>query len=513
MAKKELFHKLTDYKEQLELILEKKRFSVEAKNLLLNMVYKIEGSYNDYEMVRRKVDDKKTILEEIFSIIKECKDIEVLDPNSDMMKKLKKQNVSFKVDQKEKKISTFPDETAILEALYNLKESERVYMDEQYSAIRNSLPYVLEKGKNTAKTEIIRDFNGWSWNTDFNEVRNIECNLIYLNLEILLGKEFMNEWTKIDDRRNAIDVLRDELNECFKRDRDIKTFMNLLFKLSIIIYCEKDRKEKQRLEDELNNNNKELDMILDTEQLIEDMTKTKQKSSKEIEKIDKILNNKELLNKELEKVNKKNDEEIDKDELLINLKRKRRKLEKSIKDANKLLDPKYYSSYKAQLEENEKMLIAVEEIDKKEEYFIKFEKYFIKALKNKLTLINTKKDILDMLYIIRYYNFIPYSTEKFVKDKSELRNDINDLEDLIIDILVEDKMINKFSNVQKFDTKLAKMIFKFRTMNLDRINLEFKKGEKIRIIFYDEDTIEKGFEVKANNIKIAKYNKRIRMFP
>lgn len=56
MEKEKLISKLNikDYNNQLERILSKKNYSAETKNLLLNMLYKIETSYEDYNKVKRK---------------------------------------------------------------------------------------------------------------------------------------------------------------------------------------------------------------------------------------------------------------------------------------------------------------------------------------------------------------------------------------------------------------------------------------------------------------------------
>ncbi len=56
MEKERLISKLNikDYNNQLEKILSKKTFSEDTKNLLLNMLYKIENAYDDYNKVKRK---------------------------------------------------------------------------------------------------------------------------------------------------------------------------------------------------------------------------------------------------------------------------------------------------------------------------------------------------------------------------------------------------------------------------------------------------------------------------
>lgn len=56
MEKEKLISKLNikDYNNQLEKILSKKTFSEDTKNLLLNMLYKIENAYDDYSKIKRR---------------------------------------------------------------------------------------------------------------------------------------------------------------------------------------------------------------------------------------------------------------------------------------------------------------------------------------------------------------------------------------------------------------------------------------------------------------------------
>ena len=48
-----------DYNNELETILETKKFDENAKNLLLNILYKIEAAYKDYEKVKVKSKTKE----------------------------------------------------------------------------------------------------------------------------------------------------------------------------------------------------------------------------------------------------------------------------------------------------------------------------------------------------------------------------------------------------------------------------------------------------------------------
>ena len=47
-----------DYNNELEKVLEKKYFNENVKNILLNILYKIETAYKDYEKVKQDVETK-----------------------------------------------------------------------------------------------------------------------------------------------------------------------------------------------------------------------------------------------------------------------------------------------------------------------------------------------------------------------------------------------------------------------------------------------------------------------
>lgn len=510
MAKRDLFHKLS-YKEQLEEILEKKTFSADCKNLLLSMLYKIETSYNDYETVKRMVDSKKELIEEILTSIENCDDIRLIDPNSAKMTQFKKKNIMFKVDQQRNKIETEPNEKAMLNAIYSLPIEKKVYLDEEHSAIRNSLPFILEKGRNINKAEIIRDFDAWSWNTSFREMPDIECNIIYQNLQMLLGKEFLEEWMKLENTKNSLEMLNNKLMETLNK-KDAEEFLKLIFKLSIIIYCKNDIKEKIRLREELNWNTKELKKLNDTVNLVKEITDVKSKAIDKIDKIDRILNDKKAFEKELKKANAEEGDirVLTPDDLETRLKRQRKKMEKQIKDANNMLLVKQYMELKSQIIKDNILLNAINETDKKEEYVLELQKYFIKGLKSKINSLETRKEIIDLVYIVRYYNFIPYFDEKYIKDVEQIKDNINEVEEILIDKLIKLKFVNRFTDNEDFDKNLIKKIFNMRMINLENIIVEFTDDNQV--LFFDVETIEEKFEVDIGEAKILKHNRKIKLF-
>ena len=72
-----------DYNNELETILETKKFDENAKNLLLNILYKIEAAYKDYEKVKVKSKTKEEYIQNFIKTINEnCDFIEICKINS-----------------------------------------------------------------------------------------------------------------------------------------------------------------------------------------------------------------------------------------------------------------------------------------------------------------------------------------------------------------------------------------------------------------------------------------------
>ena len=87
----------------MEEILEKKYFEENVKSLLLNILYKVETAYKDYEKVKQDVETKEEYIENIISIIKdECDTIKMVRPNSEESQMLGRR--TFLVEKKKKEL-------------------------------------------------------------------------------------------------------------------------------------------------------------------------------------------------------------------------------------------------------------------------------------------------------------------------------------------------------------------------------------------------------------------------
>ena len=220
MEKNKILSKLNinikDYNNELEKILENKLFSYEVKNLLLSMLYKIENAYKDYETVKVEVPSKKEYIENLLGIIREkCLKILLVKAGTPEAADLEKNNLSYKVDKSNGEIICFQNELVILKAIFRLDEIDKEYSD-LYNYIEKPLNELINSGRLDSGTEVIRDFNGWSWDIVSKEINDIEYNFIYQTMLLLKGKNNSNN----------------------KRYRD---FDNLVYKMAIQKYISDKR--------------------------------------------------------------------------------------------------------------------------------------------------------------------------------------------------------------------------------------------------------------------------------
>lgn len=517
MKKGDLWSIFQSNNSKLEAVLNKKKLSGNVKNLLLNMLYNITSSYNDYANIKVNVEDKNKFVENIINIIKSCDKIETISPSSEEGLIFTKQGITCKVDTYLKNIKVFPTEKAMLYALFKVNDTQ-MYLDEKYHLLRISMQEMLNEGRDINNIEIIRDFNSWSWNTLQSEISNIDCNLIYQNLQILLGFEVLDNWMKSEKQKDLLEKLEEELKKRYD-ENEVKTLVEYICRLSILVCIQRNKVEGQRLLEEREWDKKELTRLKNKGALVEELTKTKKLKAREIKRIDKILNNDEMLIKEFEKRNKKLSEYkkiFSVENLEGTLKKERKKALNEIEECNKLLDAKIYVGRVKELERNLDLLKDLKIPKNKQKYKIDIQKIFIKCLEQRIDSINTpeqKREAINLFKIIRYYNFIVYDEERFVKDVEELKEEIQEIQGKILLKLYDLKAINHITKDLETDIGIINPIFDTRIMNLENVYIYSQnQNNVIEVSIYDGNTLELEFTIdNLNNIEI-KTKKKIKLF-
>ena len=287
----------------------------------------------------------------------------------------------------------------MLEALVTLSQKD-IVLEEQYSLYNLAMRDVLSIGNRMNCVEVIRDFNGWSWDITTNQMEGKNINIVYQSLLILLGNRFLQNWitNKEDDDEDeeveipSNEILRSKYNENFgmtkeemQEDKTIDyirkmqeilaekygeenaiEFLEQLIKTILAIDCNINEKQRKIVLNLQNQFTKDLEKMQDNKAYVEELSKKKKELAERIKNIDTLLSDDKLLREEYENRNSKlanKDKIFSVSHLSIMLEKEKEKYFKEIKEYNLQMQPKEFVETKKALEEK---LEFFEDIDVKE---------------------------------------------------------------------------------------------------------------------------------------------------
>lgn len=494
-----LFSKTVDYNLILERVLEGKRFSANVKSLLLSMLYKIEISYTDYIKVKQIKKTKDEILLEIIEIIREYIDIiKTVEPESEEAEVLKKYNVLALTNEKERSILSYPTESAMLYAISDI-QPKYFYMED--FILKKELQQILVDGNNLNNLEIIEDFNGWSWNSKNIANRGYIENLVYQNLIMMYGIEFIDK-CKISSSKNF----------CIT-ERIKKSSIEYYEKLIELVYLKfNDNNIKKRLENKID----ELEKVIAMSENKDLLNKKKAVLLNKIEKIGNILKDESRLKKSYQlKIAK-----LDNGKKDISLKKYIKTLEKEKNDyINKVneIDLIYNQN---QIEKNKKELNFHKNLLKTQksinELIIELQQTFINILDKKSKQIKTREEFIDIIYKIRYYRNIFFSKNKAIKDCDVLEKQLKKILARIITFGSKNAYIKMVSLNVNLNAKILINILDSKIMELEDIKIRVEDlGKTLIIDVFENETFERRFQInyKIENPEITiRKKKNIKIF-
>lgn len=569
-----------EYNNKLETILDHKEFDTETKNLLLSMLYKIEVSYNDYHKVKTDTEIKEKFIEKLLYIIEnECEDIKTVTPKTKESKQLEEIGENNIVDASKGKILVYANEKDLLFSLFALdtkfsqyKNNKNYNFDDINSKdmmMFNAIQKFIAIGEAMDASEIVRDFNGWSWNTNAKDIENINANLIYQNIMILLGNKikneilipnFTNETLQINGAANA-ENLRN-INESDDGEIIVKEekpsaidYINIIPKafngmylsekvekiinyISIIILS-MDLKKNEELDTKVKKiykeKKKQIDLMQNKTLFLDEITKQKRIINDKIKIIDKTLNNRDLLTEEYDKRNSKlKDEEkiFSISHLAKILEKERENLLNELRRDNRILEPKEYIIEKENLEKQCEFYKSVLEIEEKEnlsDLIKNIQVEFLKCFKIQIEQAESKSELLRLLYKFRYYCLLPINSLQVIKDVPDLKENIKDIINILLDKCIDKKILENVSNSISLCYNTLNYIFESRIIDLENTSMKVTKekeeiitnsdGSKekvytILISYYDSKEEEEEHSSQVNNLLLlnTKLNKKIQLF-
>ncbi len=540
---KDIFSKIIkDYNNELEIILEQKAFSSDVKNLLLSMLYKIENAYEDYKKVKVNVCEKKQFVEEILETIKEkCDEIEIIKPMSEEGQELYENSINCIVDKENKKIKTFQNEKSILDAILQMRQQD-IELNEKYELIEKPIKELLKIGNNMNSLEVIRDFNGWSWDIATIEMKNIIYNKVYQLLIILIGSKIIDTWVnnrkseeieeipsnvilsskynenygitikEMQEQKDYVEEIVSRFSKLYGKEKT-KEFFKKIIQIIILENSKNDKEYKERIIKEIAKINQELEKMKNNKTFIEELSLQKKKINKQIKDIDTILNDEKTLKEQYENTNKKlpNKEKIfSVSHFKLMYEKQREKLLKKIKNINTKMEPQQFIEIKKSLQEKLEFYehIQIEEISNENTVRLlkQLEEIFLECILEKIEKTNEKNGLEKIIYELRYYKLIPPIVTK----------ETDEIERKLIKKACEQKILTKFSEKEEINHQILKHIFTSKIIDLSETvyTLKYTKGT-LTLNIYDGNTHDetKQIQITEKTELNVKLNKKIKIFP
>ena len=439
-----------------------------------------------------------------------------------------------------------------MEALIDLKQN-KIELDKKYEIFSEGFKEILTIGNIMNTAEVIRDFNGWSWDITPTQIISKNINIIYQNLLILLGNNFLQKWItgkEIEEEEIEIpnnEILRSKYNSSFGLTREevkenqfvdyienmqeilvkkygeenANNFMTQLIKVAIAVECNKSKKQKNIIIKKEKEIQEKLDQMQDNIKYIENLSNAKKDITIQIKQIDNILNDEKLLKEEYERRNaflENKDKIFSVSHLKIMLEKERENAVKKIKEYNKQMEPKEFIKIKGELENQKQFFedigISKEERVDEEKQISNLQKYFLNCFKEKIEKAESKKELTDLVYELRYYEQLPYKNEAIfneIKNKDLLGN----IEEKLINKACAQKCLVMFSKEISLNKKILENQFKTKIINLENTVyiLKYQKGI-LKVEIYDTNIEESLIEIpilKKVELEV-RLNKKIKIW-
>lgn len=517
--KDKLLNKLVkkDYNNLVEELLATKEFDETAKSLILSMSYKIETAYKDYEKVKKNVLSKNEYMKNLFlTLQKECENITIIKQTNE-----DKSNKKSDLDRENKKIKCYPIERKLLYCLSDIGKKDNILKCNN-SIIKDALTKLLNDGNCINTCEPLRDFNGFSWNILVRDIENLTYNLVYQDLIIISGNDFLEEW--INRNKFVIDYwegLKNKIDENFSKDLREKILTNII-KIAMLQSVILDKNFKEIAENERLQILNEFNRFKNSEKYLVDLAEEKKELNKKIKEIDQIINDKDLLYTEYEKRNEQLplEKKIFSMRVLKQILRNERELMlKKIEEYGYLMNPQIFLQKSKEVTKKFEYFSILECKDFKREllkYLINLQKNVLEIFRIKIDKSEEKQEIIELIYELRYYYQIPVTEEQRIYQVEALRPNLEEVENLLIKKAIDKKVLIEISDNEKINSNVIRNIFISKILDLQSIGIKlYNENETWKAQFLDEDILENTIQIEENieknNLKI-KTKKLVKLF-
>ena len=126
---------------------------------------------------------------------------------------------------------------------------------------------------------------------------------------------------------------------------------------------------------------------------------------------------------------------------------------------------------------------------------------------------------MKLIYEFRYYCLLPFNDNGTISQREEIKNQIKEVEMLLLEKAHTLKLIDVFAKERKRDYQILKNIFHVRVINLEDIYIKVMKEKdgNYYIQLFDEEAFEEKIQLEDiesldKNDILFKLNKKVKIF-
>ena len=147
---------------------------------------------------------------------------------------------------------------------------------------------------------------------------------------------------------------------------------------------------------------------------------------------------------------------------------------------------------------------------------VNLQKDVIACFHKKIETSTIKKQLIGLVYEMRYYNFLPLGGKK-LKAYTALKDDIEKIQIQLVNKLKKSRVVDIFSDYARINNFITKYIFDTRMVNINKISFRYNFNKTgIGIEYFDEGIMEHSCKLVLKDEEregfVKRENKKIKIF-
>ncbi len=506
-----------NYNNILEKVLENKDFTANTKSLLLSMLYKLEVAYDDYKIVKVFVKSKDEFLQDIIETIdKKCVIIKLVEPSSKIgIQMINNHEQAFIENQVA--LVCFPTEKSLLVGITMLMDN-KFYVKPAYRMINFVISDFLNLAYGVNIQECIYNFDGWSWNNQFELEYQFLYSILYYNLLSIVDLEFIEDWRKCQNSEDYIENLMKILIKKYG-EKNTKRLILLVYRVFLKILINGYKEETLEILEEGKKIKEAIDYMDNKSKYMQDIYDKKKDINNRIKEIEQMMLDKNILKEKYHELN----ETLPLGKQIFSVRRfstmikqERENLYNEIKNYNQKLDPKTYLKEKKDLEDKYLKFSDLHKMENSRSTLkadiIQVQNKFLELKEFEIPKIESKKEILNNIYVLRYYKNMKVNKTICLKEEKLLKKSIKNYERKLLSKAYQNNMFIAFTKNILQNIELVSEILDTKIINLKDIEVLLRvENNKIIMDIYDGEILDVSLKLSENvkeiNIKTNKKTK------